>query len=66
MVECEAENGNLEYSKRVNNVKCIPYTDIDECATFPCLNGGTCTDGVNTYTCSCATGYEGENCAVSK
>ncbi|XP_035685325.1 uncharacterized protein LOC118421892 [Branchiostoma floridae] len=34
----------------------------DECASDPCNNGGTCTDGVNGYTCDCAAGYEGDNC----
>ena len=28
-------------------------TDVDECASNPCLNGGTCTQGVGNYTCSC-------------
>ncbi|CAH1779950.1 unnamed protein product, partial [Owenia fusiformis] len=26
--------------------------DIDECSSNPCLNGVTCTDGVNSYTCT--------------
>ena len=29
----------------------------DECASSPCLHGGTCTEGVNAYTCVCAAGY---------
>ena len=36
--------------------------DIDECATGPCLNDGTCTDEVNGFTCACVDGYEGSNC----
>ena len=31
--------------------------DIDECATQPCLNEGTCQDGVNGFSCECADGY---------
>ena len=27
-----------------------------------CLNGGTCVDGINSYTCSCVAGYTGSNC----
>ena len=38
----------------------IPHTD--ECASHPCRNGGTCTDDVNRYTCSCASGNESTNC----
>ena len=41
-------------------------TDIDECSSNPCENDGTCTDGVNMYTCSCVAGYNGDNCEISK
>ena len=44
----------------------IVYTDIDECASSPCQNGGTCTDGVNSYTCTCVAGYEGDNCETGQ
>ena len=40
--------------------------DIDECSSDPCQNGGTCEDGVNEYTCQCATGYTGTNCENGK
>lgn len=40
--------------------------DIDECASTPCLNGGTCLDGINQYTCRCPPGYDGDNCENSK
>ena len=36
--------------------------DIDECKSSPCKNGGTCSDHVNSYTCSCAAGYNGVHC----
>ena len=38
------------------------FLDIDECATIPCQNGGSCTDQVNGYTCNCIAGYDGINC----
>ena len=44
----------------------ISFSDIDDCANKPCLNGGTCTDGVNGFTCKCATGYTGTNCETSR
>ena len=28
----------------------------------PCHNGGSCTDQINGYTCSCVDGYSGANC----
>ena len=37
-------------------------TDINDCSTSPCDNGGTCTDGINTYTCQCSDGYTGNDC----
>ena len=36
--------------------------DIDDCASDPCQNGGTCTDKVNAFSCACASGYEGDTC----
>ena len=36
--------------------------DIDECASSPCQNGGTCTDALNSYTCACAAGWTGLHC----
>ncbi len=38
------------------------FADIDECASNPCLNGATCTDAVNSYTCTCVAGYTGTHC----
>ena len=38
------------------------YPDVDECSSSPCLNGATCTDGINHYNCTCVAGYEGVNC----
>ena len=29
----------------------------------PCSNGGTCTDGVGSYTCACPAGFCGPACA---
>ena len=37
-------------------------TDIDDCDPNPCQNEGTCTDGVNSFTCDCATGFTGNTC----
>lgn len=40
-------------------------TDIDDCATGPCFNGGTCTDGENAFTCACAAGFTGRQCETN-
>ena len=44
----------------------VSLTEIDNCADDPCKNGGQCVDGVNKYSCSCARGFTGENCNISK
>jgi hypothetical protein len=36
--------------------------DFDNCASGPCQNGGTCNDCLDSYTCSCPTGYTGDSC----
>ena len=40
----------------------IGLVDINECSSSPCLNGATCTDAVNSYTCACVAGYTGTHC----
>ena len=39
-------------------------TDIDDCASHPCENNGTCTDRVNGFNCSCAQGFNGTQCGT--
>ena len=36
-------------------------TDIDECASNPCQNSGTCC-----YSCSCLPGYTGDECQTDE
>ena len=36
--------------------------DINDCSEDPCLNGGICNDGVNTYDCTCTMEWTGETC----
>ena len=40
----------------------FPFLDIDDCASNPCENGGTCNDDVDSYTCECVPGFNGPNC----
>lgn len=38
--------------------------DIDDCASNPCENGGTCVDGIQSWRCVCVPGYIGQTCAI--
>ena len=38
--------------------------DIDECRSGACVNGGSCVDGIDSYSCTCPSGYTGNNCAT--
>ena len=41
----------------------ICETDIIECASNPCENGGTSDENeANMFTCDCASGYTGITC----
>lgn len=38
-------------------------TELNECESAPCLNGGQCIDFINEYRCNCTgTGFDGKNC----
>ena len=37
-------------------------SDIDECASSPCANGGVCSNNEGAFSCSCAVGYTGSDC----
>ena len=37
-------------------------TTIDDCISVVCLNGGTCSDGIESFVCSCAVNFGGELC----
>ncbi|XP_036174838.1 sushi, nidogen and EGF-like domain-containing protein 1 isoform X2 [Myotis myotis] len=39
--------------------------DVDECASHPCQNGGTCTHSVNSFSCQCPAGFGGPTCETA-
>jgi hypothetical protein len=40
------------------------FLTYDDCWNSPCLNGGTCTDGLGHPVCACAAGWSGVLCEV--
>lgn len=41
---------------------CQYFSDIDDCEVTPCMNGGTCIDGINSYSCRCSADFTGVRC----
>ena len=42
------------------------FSDFNDCFPNPCVNGATCTDGLNDYNCTCVAGYGGKNCSIGE
>lgn len=42
------------------------YGKSENCASSPCLNGGTCADGLDMFTCTCSAEYQGTTCAIGE
>lgn len=42
------------------------FSDINDCISDPCGNGGTCIDGVNSFQCLCHDGWQGQLCDMSE
>ncbi|KAK3749481.1 hypothetical protein QZH41_013447 [Actinostola sp. cb2023] len=59
---CECKPGFT--GKICEIIVCCNITDINECVSSPCANGGSCEDQVNGYKCACVTGFEGKNCEI--
>jgi hypothetical protein len=52
--------------------ECIPgFTgkncseNVDDCKSHVCLNGATCVDGLESYTCMCPPGFSGQYCEIA-
>lgn len=59
---CAVSAPLITYSLIFNTVS---LSDVDECSSNPCANGGTCVDSVNGYLCQCAEGFADTNCSSS-
>ncbi|XP_065894203.1 uncharacterized protein [Dysidea avara] len=43
----------------------IIYSRPSVCDPNPCMNNGTCADGINSFTCNCVDGFTGTNCETN-
>ena len=41
-------------------------SELDECASDPCQQNGTCVDKFNGYICTCPSRYRGANCETGE
>ncbi|XP_036313136.1 coagulation factor X [Pipistrellus kuhlii] len=68
--ECWEETCSYEEAREVfedtekTNEFWNKYKDGDQCESSPCLNQGSCKDGLGEYMCTCMEGYEGRNCEL--
>ena len=56
-----------QYSNNYNILHLLHFECIviDDCDPNPCLNGGNCTDGFDSFTCDGEDGYSGDTCEVN-
>ena len=47
---------------RLSYIWLFGFSDILECRSSPCTNGGTCMEMLDGYQCQCANGFTGVNC----
>ena len=40
-------------------------SDVNECSSNPCQNGGSCANLINSFSCSCRPGFRGNFCETS-
>ncbi|XP_069734129.1 vitamin K-dependent protein Z [Phaenicophaeus curvirostris] len=70
--ECLEERCTREEAREVfeNDEMLKMFWDVyyggRRCSSSPCQHNGLCEDNIRGYTCTCAEGYEGENCAFAK
>ena len=60
----EPDSCQFEYLKMVSIEIFIVISDVNECelSLEPCYNGATCNNYEGTYNCTCASGWEGDDC----
>ena len=45
---------------------CLYITEVNDCSSHPCQNGGSCCDKGDRYECKCPDGYSGTHCETGK
>lgn len=68
-IASDPDNLNVYSVANLANIDTISTTlrstvcnNANECNSSPCLNGGTCVNNINSYSCLCARNFAGINC----
>uniref|UniRef100_A0A3Q3A6Z4 coagulation factor Xa n=1 Tax=Kryptolebias marmoratus TaxID=37003 RepID=A0A3Q3A6Z4_KRYMA len=62
--ECVEERCDWEEAREIFENQEKTVRNGDACVSFPCAHGGTCKDGIGSYSCYCQEGYKGFNCEI--
>lgn len=54
----DIEISKIKNEKYWQSLSLLPFTDVDECVSNPCLNGGGCVDTDNGYFCNCPSEWQ--------
>jgi len=54
----------LLFAEAVSGIIETPHCLVDECDPSPCMNGGSCIDGINTFSCDCPSSFYGPTCEL--
>lgn len=55
---------NVAFSLKLNSV--LVSLDLNDCASSPCAQGGTCIDLGEGFECRCPPQWEGKTCQIGK
>ncbi len=63
---CSANSQETEGIYRAKNTTISFCSDIDDCASNPCVHATNCTDLQQDFSCECKSGWKGKTCNESK